>query len=82
MKKKQEIILEEQEWLKIQAIANNFGLSISEFLTQLSSQKLLVVNADLEEDKLDLEEALTVLKQAQEEGEEAMLWSDFEKELV
>ena len=82
MKKKQEIILEEQEWLNIERIANKFGLSISEFLADLSSQKLLVINSDLEEDKLDLQEALTILKQAAEEGEEGMLWSEFEKELI
>ena len=61
MKKKQEIVLEEQEWSNIQSIADNFGLSISEFLASLSSQKLLVVDPNLEEDKLDLQEALITL---------------------
>lgn len=81
MKKKQEIVLEEQEWSNIQSIADYFGLSISEFLASLSSQKLLVIDPHLEEDKLDLQEALITLAEAKKTGEKAMLWEDFEKEL-
>ena len=81
MKKKQQIVLEEQEWSNIQSIADNFGLSISEFLASLSSQKLLVIDPNLQEDKLDLQEALITLAEAKKTGEKAMLWEDFEKEL-
>ncbi len=81
MKKTKEIRLTEQEWLGIKSIASNFGLSINEFLTSLSSQKLLVINPDLIEEKLDLQEALKTLAEAEKKGEQPMLWEDFEKEI-
>lgn len=81
MEKLKEIVLTEQEWLGIQSIASNFGLSIPEFLSNLSSQKLLVINPDLIEDKMDLQEALNTLAKAEETQEEAILWDDFEREL-
>lgn len=81
MKKTKEILLTEQEWLGLKSIASNFGLSIAEFFTSLSSHKLLVINPDLIEDKLDLQEALKTLAEAEKKGEQPMLWEDFEKEI-
>jgi D-hexose-6-phosphate mutarotase len=81
MKKTKEITLTEQEWLGIKSIAEEFGLSISEFLASLSSQKLLVIEPESEEDQLDLQEALLTLAEAKLRGEEPMCWEDFETEL-
>ena len=81
MEKTKEISLTEQEWLGIKSIADDFGLSISEFLASLSSQKLLVIDPELREDELDLEEALLTLAEAKKTGEKPMLWEDFETQL-
>lgn len=81
MKKTKEILLTEQEWLGIQSIASNFDLSIPEFFNSLISHKLLVVNPDLIEDKLDLQEALKTLAEAEQKGEIPMLWEDFQQEI-
>ena len=81
MEKTKEISLTEQEWLGIKSIADDFGLSVGEFLAKLSSKKLLVMDSKVREDELDLQEALLTLAQAQKTGEEPMLWEDFEVEL-
>lgn len=81
MEKTKEISLTEQEWLGIKSIADDFGLSISEFLASLSSQKLLVIDPESREDELDLEEALLTLAEAKKTGEKPMLWEDFETQL-
>jgi hypothetical protein len=81
MEKTREISLTEQEWLGIKSIADDLGLSISEFLANLSSQKLLVIDPESREDELDLQEALLTVAEAQKTGEKPMLWEDFETQL-
>jgi hypothetical protein len=81
MQKTKEIALTDQEYLGIKSIADNFGLSIPEFLFRLSSKQLLVIDPESREDQIDLEEALLILKEAKEQGEKPILWSDFEAEL-
>ncbi len=81
MNKTKEISLTDQEYSGIKSIADNFGLSITEFLSRLSSQQLLVIDPESKEDQLDLEEALLILKEAKKTGEKPMSWSDFEAEL-
>ena len=68
---------------EIETLTNDEFIRLKNWINEREFQQLEkdVINSDLQENKLDLEEALSILKEAKKKSEEGMLWEDFEKQL-
>ncbi len=70
-KKRHGVTVSDQGWQGIQATADGFGYSISEFLDQIGRGNLAVLKVeaiDALQDALDVSEARVALLEAQEQG--------------
>lgn len=63
----------------IKTLAQQFGLSIEEFLSRIVQGKLVIMDADELEDLLDMKDAL--LAEAEPENQERVLWETVKQEL-
>jgi hypothetical protein len=63
----------------IKTLAQQFGLSIEEFLSRIVQGKLVIIDADELEDLLDMKDAL--LAEAKSENQERVLWETVKQEL-
>lgn len=66
---------------KIEEIAADFGLSVSELMNHLEQGKLAIIDPEVLEDWLDLAEARNAIAESIANGEKPISWEEVEKEL-
>ncbi|OIP68360.1 MAG: hypothetical protein AUK43_15970 [Oscillatoriales cyanobacterium CG2_30_40_61] len=73
------LILNDEVWLGVQSVAESLEVSIPELLEKISSQQLIVIEAEKLEDLLDTIDGLEGLLSAETEG--TVPWEDIKAEL-
>ncbi len=66
---------------RIEEIAADFNLSVSELMNHLEQGKLAIVDPEVLEDWLDLAEARNAIAESIANGEKPIPWEEVEKEL-
>ena len=66
---------------KIEEIAADFGLSVSELMNHLEQGKLAIIDPEVLEDWLDLAEARNAITESIANGEKPISWEEVEKEI-
>jgi putative heme iron utilization protein len=69
-----QLILNDQVWLGVQSVAESLEISVPELLEKISSQQLIVIEAEKLEDLLDTIDGLEGLLSAETEG--TVSWQD------
>ena len=66
---------------RIEEIAADFDLSVSELMNQLEQGNLTIIDPEVLEDCLDLAEARNAIAESIVKGETPIAWEEVEKEL-
>jgi len=66
---------------RIEEIAADFDLSVSELINYLEQGKLAIIDPEVLEDWLDLTEARNAIAESIANGEKPIPWEEVEKEL-
>ena len=74
-----EVILSDEVWLGVQAVAQHLQVSVPELLEKISSQQFIVVEAEQWEDLLDTIDGLEGLLSVEKEG--TVSWEQVKAEL-
>lgn len=77
-----ELTLSQEAWTKVQSIAAELDITVSELLEQVSQGELVIVDAETMEeieDRLDLQDALE--SEADPENQERIPWEQVKQEL-
>ncbi len=74
-----QLILSDEVWLGVQSVAQSLEVSVPELLEKISSQQLIVIEAEKLEDLLDTIDGLEGLLSAEKEG--TVSWEQVKAEL-
>jgi len=74
-----QLILSDEVWLGVQSVAQSLEVSVPELLEKISSQQLIVIDAEKLEDLLDTIDGLEGLLSAEKEG--TVSWEQVKAEL-
>ncbi len=74
-----QVTLSEDIAMGISNLANQFNLSVTELLEQISQGKLTVIDSEDLEDLLDVRDA--IIAESNPENQERIPWEDIQKEL-
>jgi hypothetical protein len=74
-----QLILNDEVWLGVRSVAESLEVSVPELLEKISSQQLIVIEAEKLEDLLDTIDGLEGLLSAETEG--TVSWEDVKAEL-
>ena len=83
-KTKHTVTLTPDGWDGVRVVAENQGVSVSEFLEQIGRGQLAVLDADIMnalQDALDLAEAQAAVAQSKADGESPQSWDEVKAEL-